>query len=308
MHDVCIVGAGPAGLNAALVLGRCRRDVVVFDSGQPRNAASRGLHCFLSRDGILPLALRELGRREVAAYPTVTFIDATVASARRRDHHIELVTADGRATRARRLLLATGRIDVLPEPPGFRTFYGRGVYHCPYCDGWEHRDGRLIAYGDAPAAASLALELRTWSRRVTLATPEPDAVPADRRDQLAAAGVAIAPSPVAELAGTAGDLEFARLANGDRVPCDAVFFTSAVPQKSALAQSLGCQLDAGGSVICTRQAATGVPGVFVAGNVRGGVHLAIMAAAEGAEAAIAINDELADADLRGLPVGGPPPP
>lgn len=304
MHDVCIVGAGPAGLNAALILGRCGRDVVVFDSGQPRNSASRGLHGYLTRDGIHPMDLRKVGREEVVKYDTVRFFDTQVASAQHCQDHFAIVTADGRAIEARVLLLATGRIDVLPDKPGFREFYGHGVYHCPYCDGWENRGEKILVHGGAPEVVDFALTLLTWSRSVTLCATDPNALTDSQRDRLSSNGVAIAAAPVAALLGT-DRLRTAKLEDGTELPCDAVFFTSALPQKSPLAQSLGCRMDEGGSVVCHQHAATGVHGLYVAGNVRGGVHLAIMAAAEGAEAGIAINEELSDRQLKPASDGTP---
>lgn len=304
-HEVCIVGAGPAGLNAALVLGRCGRDVIVFDSGQPRNAVSRGLHGYLTRDGVNPHDLRQIGRRELAAYPSVRLVDQPVASAQRRPDGFEVATADGRIARSTLLLLATGRIDVLPDLPGFREFYGRGVYHCPYCDGWEHRGRQILVYGDGPGVVEFALELLTWSRDVALCPPAPRKFTARELETLRTNGIRVPDPPLVALAaGPDGALATARLADGTALPCNAVFFTSELPQKSPLAQSLGCRLDAAGSVVCTQHAATGVPGLYVAGNVRGGIHLAIMAAAEGAEAAVAMNTALAERALH-RPAGSP---
>src|SRR4051812_46886011 len=168
MHDVIIVGGGPAGLNAALVLGRCRRSVLVFDSGKPRNGVSRALHGYLSREGISPLELRRLGRDQLSHYPTVEFRDETIVSAKPQENGFEVSTLGGERAYSRQLLLATGRIDAVPEKPGFREFYGRGVYHCPYCDGWEYRDRPLVVYGGAQSAVDLALELLTWSAEVTV--------------------------------------------------------------------------------------------------------------------------------------------
>jgi len=305
MHDVCIVGAGPAGLNAALILGRCGRDVIVFDSGQPRNAASRGLHGFLTRDGFHPKQLRQCGRDEIAKYPSVKFADVQVATIQKREDGFSVITDDGGAVAARVVLLATGRIDVLPDRPGFREYYGHGVYHCPYCDGWEHRGQRIAVYGDCPAVVDFALTLLTWTRHLILCPTDPCAVIDRDRERLAQNGIEVAPAAVARLKGDGEKLTHIEFDNGAREACEAVFFTSELPQKSTLAQSLGCQLDEGGSVICKAHAATGVPGVYVAGNVRGGVHLAIMAAAEGAEAGIAINEELADRELKGTADGRP---
>ncbi|MDB6167803.1 MAG: FAD-dependent pyridine nucleotide-disulfide oxidoreductase, partial [Verrucomicrobia bacterium] len=138
MLDVAIIGGGPAGLSAALVLGRCQRRVLVIDSGRPRNGASRGLHGFLTRDGINPHELRRLGREQLHSYSTVKLRDQKVADVKRHDGRFTLLLEDGHQVEARFVLFSTGREDVLPEQPGFREFFGRGVYHCPHCDGWEH--------------------------------------------------------------------------------------------------------------------------------------------------------------------------
>lgn len=300
MLDVAIVGAGPAGLSAALVLGRCGRRVVVFDSDKPRNAAARALHAFITRDGTPPLELRRLAREELARYPSVELrAPIEVTDIRRGENQFELLTADSQRTTARILLLASGRIDLVPTTRGFREFYGRGVYHCPYCDGWENRDRALVAYGSDLSAFNIALELLIWSRHVTLCTDGPAAFSDTQREKLRANGVALVESAVTELRGPPGGFVEA-IAFADRAPlaCDAVFFCSDCIQKSPFAENLGCRLDANGSVLCNGHAATSVPGLYVAGNVRGGIHLAIVAAAEGAEAAIAINDALHDHDLK----------
>lgn len=297
MHDVCIVGAGPAGLNAALVLGRCGRDVVVFDSGQPRNRVSRGLHGYLTRDGVEPLSLRELGRNELKNYPSVRVEETEVISARRSTHGFALALKDGRAVDSRFLLLATGRIDMLPDKPGFKKFYGRGVYHCPYCDGWEHRGQKLVVYGGGCGGVDLALVLLTWTRNLTFCLGQVEDIAVDHRAKLAANDIRVISETVSELRGDT-ELREIRFANGDVFACDALFFSAECRQKSALPEMLGCQFDDAGSVVCAAHAATGIPGLYVAGNVRGGVHLAIMAAAEGAEAAIAINDALLEQQLR----------
>ena len=299
MHDVCIVGAGPAGLNAALILGRCGRDVVVLDSGRPRNGVSRALHGFLTRDGTPPLELRELGRAELDHYPTITLRqNVEVQDVRRRDTHFEIFSSDGAQTEARKLLLATGRIDLIPHKPGFREYYGLGVYHCPYCDGWEHRDKRLVACASGAAGYDLAIDLLIWSRDVTLCTDGPTELNEEQRQKLEDNGVRILDSPVSGLRGAHGTVGAVMFENRAELPCNAVFFCSECVQKSPFAQHLGCQLDETGSVMCDEHAATAVPGLYVAGNVRRGVHLAIVAAAEGAEAAMAINNALHEESLR----------
>ena len=299
MYDVCILGAGPAGLNAALILGRCGRDVLVLDSGKPRNGVSRALHGFLTRDGTPPLELRELGRSELSAYPTVELRQNTeVRDVRRHDGFFELFTTVGEREEARIVLIATGRIDLIPTKPGFREYYGLGVYHCAYCDGWENRNKPLVAYGCGESGSDLALDLLIWSKDVTLCTDGSSGLSDSQRKKLDDNGVRIIEEPVTELRGSGGKVGAVRFERRDELPCEAVFFCSECVQKSPFAENLGCRLDESGSVMCTGHAATNVPGLYVAGNVRGGVHLAIVAAAEGAEAGMAINNALHEASLR----------
>ena len=304
MRDVVIVGGGPAGLSAALLLGRCGRRVLLVDAGEPRNAASRGLHGFLTRDGIDPQELRRLGREQLVAYPSVELRDGKVARIARVAGGFAVEIADGTVERSRLILLATGRTDSVPTKPGFREFYGRGVYHCPFCDAWEHRGGAFVVYGRGGGVAELALGLLTWSPRVTVCA---DGAPGWNREwaaRLAANGIAVRTEPLERLAGGEGRAREVVFAGGARLACEAVFFCSASEQRSALPEALGCSFHADHSVRCDGYAARGVPGLFVAGNVRGGLHLAIMAAAEGADAAIAINEVLLERGAERAPTGG----
>lgn len=299
LYDVAIIGAGPAGLSAALVLGRCGRRVLVFDSGKPRNAHSRALHAYLTRDGTHPIELRALGRQQLSAYPSIELRDIEVRTIYRRENHFEVVPMEAATARARIVLLATGRIDHVPDKPGFATFYGHGVYHCPYCDGWENRGQPLVIHGHGENAFHEALLLLVWSRDVTLCSDGPSHFTPAQADKLRANGIRVIESEILELRGDdEGLLATVAFRDRDPLPCRAVFFCSDCEQKSELPENLGCELDAEGSVKCNGHAATNVPGLYVAGNVRGGIHLAIVAAAEGAEAAIAINRALHAADLR----------
>ncbi len=294
--DAIVIGAGPAGLSAALWLGRCGRKTLVYDDGRPRNAAAIGIRGFLTRDGIPPRELLRLARVEIAQYNHVEVRDTRVESAVRRDDEFVITTSGGPA-RARTLLLATGRRDSVPDAPGLRDFYGRGVYHCPYCDGWEHRGQPLAIYGRGESAAGIAELLRTWSDDLYICTggEEPE-------EPVRAGGWRVVTAPIRALrAGPDGTLAAIDFASGETRRCSALFFCSDCIQKSELPEGLGCEFDEEGSVVCQEHAATGVPGLFVAGNVRGGVHLAIMAAAEGAEAAFAMNEYLLDHPTRPAP-------
>jgi thioredoxin reductase len=299
-HDAIIIGGGPAGLSAALMLGRCRRSVLILDANEPRNLVSRGLHGYLTRDGIEPGELRAKGWADVARYPGIKRRETPVTEVHRENGGggFRILTQEGAVEHAHLLLLATGRTDPLPELPGFEKYFGRGVYHCPYCDGWEHRGKPMAVYGSCQGAVDLAFELLTWSEQVTLCS---DGAPRweSPADSLSRAGIRVITDPVRGLEGSSGSLRRICFAtSAEALECDALFFSTECMQRSVLPEKLGCRFDAEDSVLCDNHRAVGIPGLFVAGNVRGGVHLAITAAAEGAEAGIAMNEALLERSLR----------
>ena len=288
MYDVIIVGGGPAGLSAATILGRARRRVVVFDDGQYRNEASRGIHGFLSRDGIHPAELRRIAREQLARYE-VEYLCTHVNAARAVEGGFHVSLEDGSELQCRKLLLATGVRDRLPEIEGAERFYGCGVFHCPYCDGWEVRDRPLAAYG--ADAAGLAASLKTWSADVTFCPGGPARLkPADSA-RLERLGIPVRRGKIARLEG-AESLEQIVFADGSTISCRALFFNSSQSQRCDLASDLGCAFTTKGSVKTGRLEGTNVPGLFVAGDASKDVQLAVVAAAEGAKAAIAINTAL----------------
>ncbi|HJQ78733.1 MAG TPA: NAD(P)/FAD-dependent oxidoreductase [Lacipirellulaceae bacterium] len=299
-YDVAIVGGGPAGLSAAVVLGRSRRRVVVFDDGKPRNYAAQGVHCYLGQEGIEPNSLRELGRNAARHYG-VELLDAKVVAARRIDRDgdaadgFELQTSD-RSFIVRALLLCTGLMDGLPDIPNLREFYGRSVHHCPYCDGWEHRDKRLAALGDGEHATKLALSLLTWSRDVTACTNGEPLAEKHRR-LLDRHGVTYREEPILRLQGVDGTLEEIMFTTGPSLKCDAVFFSSDKVQRSPLPAMLGCELDDEGLARTGKRQTTCINGLYLAGDADGDAQFAIVAAAEGAIAGTAINAALQKEEL-----------
>lgn len=297
MHDVAIVGGGPAGLSAALMLGRCRRQVVLFDADAPRNAPSRALHGYLTRDGIAPGELRAIGRAELARYETVAVRRALVARARCDDGWFELGLADGERLGAKKLVLATGVVDALPPVPGLLDFYGRTLFHCPYCDAWEHRGKRFAAYGRGRVTCGLALDLTAWSDDVIVLSDGPAELDPAELDALGRARIRVEERPIVGLEGAPGsDGVLARivLADGARVPCDVIVLGSENDQASPLAEMLGCSFTRKGAVATGDHESTRVPGLYVVGDASGGEQLAILAASEGMRAALAIHHELQD--------------
>ncbi|MDA8318630.1 MAG: NAD(P)/FAD-dependent oxidoreductase [Actinomycetota bacterium] len=303
-YDVVIAGGGPAGLNAALVLGRVRRQVLVADSGQYRNAPAAAMHGFLSRDGADPADLRRTARAELAAYPSVRLADTAVesAAAAADGGGFEVRLAGGQAAGARRLLLATGLADELPGIKGLAGLWGRGVYHCPYCHGWEVRDQPVAVLGGDDTAAHLALGLARLGCAVTLAANGPLAASDAARDGLRAAGISVCEDLVLGVGGQPGKYVRLSLSPGWALKQRALFTHPGFRQRSGLAASLGCAMLPDGAVQVNELGQTTVPGVYAAGDMSRTPAMpspaaqVVMAAASGARAAVIIDQEMLFAD------------
>jgi thioredoxin reductase len=296
-YDVVIVGGGPAGLNAALILGRCRRRVLLVDSGKPRNAVSRGVRGFLTRDGEPPLQMRRIGREQLRPYASVEVRDGEICEARCHGDWFEVREATGAWISARKLLLATGLLDDIPEIPGFVELYGRGVYPCPYCDGWEHRDRPIAIYGRGERCVGLALEMTLWSRDVVLLTDGPDELSEADRARLDAQGIPVIEEKIVRLEGDGSRLRRIDLEGREPLEREAIFLNYGEREGSDLIRMVGCELTDKGTVETRSYERTNVRGFYVAGDASHRVQFAIVAAAEGAMAAFAINNELLNEDL-----------
>ncbi|MER6576385.1 NAD(P)/FAD-dependent oxidoreductase [Nonomuraea sp. NPDC001023] len=292
-YDVVVVGAGAAGLSAALLLGRARRKVAVVDAGAPRNAPAAHMHGFLSRDGLPPATLLELGRAEIDRYG-VRLLWGRVEEV---EPGFAVRLEGGPVLGARRLLVATGLYDELPAIPGVRERWGKDVLHCPYCHGHEVGDQPLGVLGTHPGAVHQALLLRQWSDDVVLLTHTLDLTPQDR-DRLEARGVRIVEGPIDHLVVEDGRLRGVELTDGRVLPRAAVFlFPRMVPQDQVLTR-LGCDKDDAGWVVTDRTGRTSVPGVWAAGNVVDPRAQVVTAAGTGSAAASAVNADLVDEEVR----------
>jgi thioredoxin reductase len=293
VYDVVVVGGGAAGLSAALVLGRARRRIAVVDAGAPRNAPAAHLQGFLSRDGMPPADLLAAGRAEVSGYGVELLDDHVVGI----EAGFLVRLAGGRVLKARRILVATGVRDELPEIPGVRERWGRDLLHCPYCHGWEVRDQPVGVLGTLPGSVHHAQLVRQWSDDVVFFahTYEPTS---DECVQLAARGVQIVTGEVARLVVEADRLTGVELADGRVVARTAVFIRPGnVPHPDGLLPGLGCAVDEAGFVTVDGTGRTSAFGVWAAGNVVDPRAQVITAAGAGSAAAIAINADLVQEDV-----------
>lgn len=293
-YDAIIIGGGPAGLTCAIFLSRYRRPVLVVDSGYPRNYASRGVHGFLGQHGILPGELLKRGREE-AEMSGAEFVDARVQKVEKVGDVFNVWIEDGRCLVGRRVVLAYGARDTLPDDiPEFAKFYGRGIYHCPDCDGYEVSDQRVGVIGWGKAPVGLSLKLRQWSDQLTIFTHGHDRDwDAEENSKLLAESVGVKDEKIVAFDEKDGTLIGVVLDTGERVPLDAIFFTIKVERSCDLAEQLGCDVDPDKpNVIVDEHRQTTVEGVWAVGDLVAGAQLVITSAADGAIAAIDINKSL----------------
>ena len=263
--DAVVVGGGPAGLSAALVLGRARRSVLVLDTERPANAASSAVGGLLGQAGVAPADLRRAGRRQLVDHPTVEVRRDEVLDTHPLADGLAVTLGGGLAVRTRALVLAHGLRYDPPPLPGVEPLWGRSVFHCPFCDGWEVRDRPLAVHGSGPDAARSALVVAGWSRDVVLCTDGPARLNGERA-ALERAGVRIREEPIVALDGRDGRLQRIAFAGGEDERRDALFVRTRRDQPNRMAVALGCRLTAGGTIVTDGDGRTDAPGVYAAGD------------------------------------------
>ncbi|MEU8225456.1 NAD(P)/FAD-dependent oxidoreductase [Kribbella sp. NPDC048915] len=304
-YDVIVIGGGAAGLSGAQALVRSRRSVLVVDDGTPRNAPADGVHNFLTRDGVPPQDLYAIGRREVRAYGG-DFADGTVTAARRDDDGFTVEVSDGTTYRSRRLLVATGLSDVLPDVPGLADRWGKDVVHCPYCHGWEVRDQAIGVLATSSMALHQVQLFRQLSDDVTLflhTAPEPTE---EQWEELAARGISVVQGKVEQVEVTDDKLRGVRLKGGKVVPRQALAVQTTVRARAGFLTDLGLQatlveangLEVGTAIHVDARGATEAPGVFAAGNVTNPMAQVMPSAAAGLMAGAALNYDLIEEETR----------
>ncbi len=299
-YDVVVLGGGAAGLNGALMLVRSRRTVLVIDAGAPRNAPADGVHGLLGHDGIPPAELLERGRAEVRGYGGQV-VTGEVVSAAREDDGFRLTLADGGSVRARRLLVATGLVDELPDVPGLRERWGRDVVHCPYCHGWEVRDRAIAVLGSGPNSVHQAMLFSQLSDDVTYVTHTHELPDDDQRRLLAARGVRVVEGSAARVLVENDELTGLELTDGTVIPAGAIAVATRMVARTGALEGLGLKAiphpsGIGEHIPVEMAGQTGIPGIWAAGNVTDLMAQVGASAAAGAQAGAHINAELITAD------------
>ena len=290
--DVAVVGGGPAGLQCALLLARARRRVVVIDGGEPRNGTVREAHGFFTRDHISPIDLLEEGRRQLVRYDGASVERAVVETISGDIDGGFVVKSPGFELHAARVVLATGMRDRLPEIDGLNACWGLSAFVCPYCDGWEVRDRPIAVWGNTRSGVGLAQELYQWSKDIVVCSAVDTPIPDLERDWARERGIEIVEAPIRSLENRDGMLTHIRF--DDRAPLarEALFLSVTLSQACDLPEALGCRLTERGHVDVDREYRTSVAGVYAVGDTVTHMHQIVFAAASGARAAIALNNEL----------------
>lgn len=292
-YDVAIVGGGPAGLTAAIWLGRYLRRVVVIDAGDPRNWETRGIHGYLGLEGITPAELRGRGRDDARKFGA-TLIDATVSTVDRLDDDLFRVTLEsGTTLTAARILLAIGVRDVWPDVPGLEKCYGDTAHVCPDCDGYEARGRKTVVIASGRKAAGLALALTTWTREIVICSNgTPAGMSTEVMAKLDALNIPIIEAPIESIRSSGGEARALELQGGMCLDCDQIFFAIGQEPSDDLGAQLGCNRDEIGRIVTDLHFHTSVRNVYAAGDIIHGPQMAIAAAGIGAVAALAIHHSL----------------
>ena len=292
VHDVIIIGGGPAGLNAAVVLGRCRRKVLLFDHGQQRNRHSQGMHNYLTRDDILPDKFLKISRKEIKKYG-VKILHAEIKDAKKTNEGtFKIKDSNGKIYYSKKLILATGLTDTLPNIKDAAEFYGKSLFHCPYCDAWEFAHKKLGVYSKRKSGIDLALSLTSWSNDITLYTDGRKYVKPRSMELLQQKNISVIVQPIISLQGNNGKIKNVVLRNGEKHRCDAMFFSNGYETQCDIAKTLGCNFGKNKLVLTNKSQQTNIPGLYVVGDAEKDVQFVVVAAAEGAKAGVYINKEL----------------
>ncbi|MGP4062461.1 NAD(P)/FAD-dependent oxidoreductase [Halobacillus sp. H74] len=290
IFDCAVIGGGPAGLNASLVLGRSRRSTVLFDEDKPRNSVTNESHGFMTRDGINPAELRRIGRNELTSYPDVKIEKQRVRNVMKEKQMFTIETDTGKIFRARKVVLATGLKEKLPAINNVKQFYGTSLFSCPFCDGWELRDLPLVVIAEHSRALHMAKLVYNWTSNLVICTNGSQDLPMNEMEILKEKGMDIYEQKISSLNGENGYLKQITFEDGCSVAREGGFIVPEMEQASQIGVELGCELTDQGAIKTDDFGRTNVEGVYACGDTSLiAPSQLIIAAAEGSKAAIGVN-------------------
>jgi thioredoxin reductase len=301
LFDCAIIGGGPAGLNAALVLGRARRNTILFDNNNPRNAVTQESHGFITRDGIKPNEFREIADKEIGKYPSVVIQKKEVTSVIKNNQLFELVTSENELYQSKNIIISSGVKDVLPNIENISDYYGKSLFNCPYCDGWELRDKPLVVIIDDQVQGFHFIQtIYNWSKDLVVCTNGRPFQNSEQKRLIHKKGIKIMENKIINFVGKDGQMEKIIFENGERVNRKGGFVLPQLIQSSNFAKQLGCEYNSLGGISTDSYGRTNIHGVYAAGDasVIAPAQL-IIAAAEGLRAAVGVNRDLIQKEFLG---------
>ncbi|MGJ3417713.1 NAD(P)/FAD-dependent oxidoreductase [Bacillus sp. Je.9.29.b] len=295
--DCAIIGGGPAGLSAALVVGRGRKQVTVFDDELPRNRVTQESHGFITNDGMTPFEIRQAGEADLQKYPNITIKRSRIVDIQKKEESFTLLTHEGDAFEAKKIILATGLQDILPEIEGIHDVYGKTLFSCPFCDGWELKDKALALIAENQRALHMAKLLSNWTKDLIVFTNGHVLVEEDKT-LLTAHSIQVIDVPIVSIDHDNGQLRSLQLANGEIVNREGGFVASEFKQSAPFAEKLGCQMTKNAGIETDILGRTTVSGVFACGDNLGGPAQLVLAAAAGSQAGMGVIHELVQEEFQ----------
>ncbi|KEP30097.1 Thioredoxin reductase [Bacillus safensis] len=295
--DCAIIGGGPAGLSAALVVGRGRKQVIVFDDELPRNRVTQESHGFITNDGMTPFEIRRAGEADLQKYPNIKIKRSRIVDIQKKEERFTLLTHEGDRFEAKKIILATGLQDILPEIEGIHDVYGKTLFSCPFCDGWELKDKALALIAENQRALHMAKLLSNWTKDLIVFT-NGHVLAEEDKVLLTAHSIQVIDVPIVSIDHDNGQLRSLQLANGETVKREGGFVASEFKQSAPFAEKLGCQMTKNAGIETDILGRTTVSGIFACGDNLGGPAQLVLAAAAGSQAGMGVIHELVQEEFQ----------
>ncbi|GLF91711.1 hypothetical protein Saga11_29700 [Bacillus safensis] len=296
--DCAIIGGGPAGLSAALVVGRGRKQVIVFDDELPRNRVTQESHGFITNDGMTPFEIRQAGEADLQKYPNIQMKRSRIVDIQKKEESFTLLTHEGDTFEAKKIILATGLQDMLPKIEGIHDVYGKTFFSCPFCDGWELKDKALALIAENQRIMHMAKLLSNWTKDLIVFTNGYQVLTEEDKSLLSAHSIQVIDVPIVSMNHDNGQLGSLQLASGETVKREGGFVASDFKQSTPFAEKLGCQMTKNGGIETDILGRTTVSGVFACGDNLGGPAQLVIAAAAGSQAGMGVIHELVQEEFQ----------